>query len=151
MRKFFIPLLFVILIGGFSGWRATHPRLTDAEQIAANLDAICKAAKNRTPRGIADFLAKDFQAGGMGKKEFQQSLAAGILQFRVVNLGVSGVKSTVNGDEATSSGQFLLSLKSEINSPPQNQSGRFALKWRKIDGEWKISRADVPNLGQLGN
>ncbi len=150
MRKFLIPLLLLLAISGFFGWRALHPKLTDEQQIAANLDAICEAAKNRSPRGIADSLAKDFKIGGLGKKEFQQSLAAGILQFRVVDLGVSGVKSSVKGDTATSSGSFLLSLKSEFDSPPQIQSGRFDLKWRKIDGEWKIIGADVPNLGQFG-
>ncbi len=151
MRKFLIPLLVLILLGGFFGWRALHPKLTDQEQLAANLDAICAAARARSPRGIANFLAKDFKAGGMSKSEFQNSVAGGILQYRVVDLKVSSVQSELNGQSARSAGRFLLSLKSEFNSPPQVQGGKFNLQWRKIDGEWKITGADVPDLGQLAN
>lgn len=157
MRKFWIPLILLVVIGGFFGWRAMHPKLTDEQQIAANLGAICDAANARNPRGIADFLAKDFQTGGTGKKGFRESLTAGILQFRVVDLSVSGVKTSVlraalgEGVTAASSGNFLLSLKSEFNSPAQKQSGKFDLTWRKIEGEWQIVAADVPDLAQFGN
>lgn len=152
MRKFLFPgVLLLLVLGGFFGWRALHPKLSDSEQITANLNAICEAAKARSPRGIASFLAKDFKAGGLSKSEFQNSLAGGILQFRVVDLGVAGVQNQVNGETAKSAGRFTLSLKSEFDSPPQIQSGKFALKWRKIDGQWKIVGADVPDLAQLGN
>lgn len=150
MRKYWLPLLVLLAIAVFFAWRALHPKLSDEQQIAANLDAICQAADNRSPRGIANFLAKDFKAGSVSKSEFQNSLAGGILQYRVIDLSVAGVQSEVQSENASSAGRFTLALKSEYNSPPQVQSGKFALKWRKIDGEWKIVSADVPDLSQLG-
>ncbi len=150
MRKFLVPLALLLLVAGFFGWRKLHPKLTDAQQISANLDAICEYAGERNPRNIAYYLAKNFQAGGVDKKDFQNSLAGGMLQYRKVDLKLSSVKTNLKGDTAQSTGRFLLTLRSELDSPPQVQGADFQLKWQKIDGEWKIVRADVPNLGQLG-
>ncbi len=152
MRKF-LPflILLVLLAGGVFIWRLTHPKLSDEEQIAANLDAICEAARNRSSRGITDYLAKHFKTGGIGKKDFQNSLVAGMLQVRVIDLQVSALSTEFYGQGAESTGNYVLSLKSEFDSPPQIQKGKFDLKWQKIDGEWKIVAADVPSLGQIGN
>jgi ketosteroid isomerase-like protein len=150
MRKFRLPFVLLLLIAGFFGWRSLQPKLSDEQQIAANLEAICAAASARNPRGVADFLAKDFKAGPLSKSEFQNAFATGIMQYRVVDLGVSGVQNQVQGENATSAGRFNLSLKFEHNSQPERKSGKFNLKWQKIDGEWKIVSADVPSLGQFG-
>ncbi|PQV65401.1 hypothetical protein B1R32_101141 [Abditibacterium utsteinense] len=148
MRKFFpILALLILVVGGVLLWRWTHPKLSDEEQIAANLNGICEGAKARSPRAITDYLSKDFKAGDTTKSELQNSLVAGILQYRVIDLKISSVKTSVlraslgEGVTASSEGQFLLSLKSEYNSQPQIQTGKFDLKWRKIDGEWKVITA----------
>ena len=131
-----ILLLSVVLI-----WRALHPALTDEQQIAAHLDSIAAAADARDAAAIADFLAPSFTFNDQGqteRKEFGRQLYAGILQYRVVDLNINGVQVKVNGERASSDGRFLLSLKSEFNSPPELHTGDFALQWQKLDGEWKI-------------
>jgi ketosteroid isomerase-like protein len=143
MRK--ISVVFVILLvilGGIFTWRKLHPPLNDQQQIAAALDGICAAASARSPRGVANYLAKDFKIAGMGKSEFQNSLAGGILQYRVIELRVPNTKIVVNGEAATSEGSFNLSLKPEFNSAPEVRTGRFKLQWRKTDEGWLISKAD---------
>jgi hypothetical protein len=141
MRKFVTILVILLAIfGGIFWWRKLHPALTD-EQILAAMDAICVAAENRSPRGVANFLAKDFKFGDMKKSEFQNSLAGGILQYRVIKLSLSNQKVDINEDSAVSSGNYSLSLKSEFNSSPDLTSGRFNLKWKKVDGEWLIMTA----------
>lgn len=143
MRKILlIGGLLLLLLGGFFTWRALHPPLTDEQQIAAALDGITSAANNRQPRGVANYLAKDFKFGSTRKKEFQQSLAAGILQYRVVDLKLAGVQVDVNGETATSSGRYTLNLKSEYTSPAEVFPGNFDLKWRKIDGEWLVTEVE---------
>ena len=132
----------LLLLSGFLVWRALHPALTDEQQIAANLDAIANAADARDAQTIADFMAPTFSFNGnsgMARKEFQRQLYGGMLQYRVIDLQLNGVKVNVNGENAQSDGRFLLNLKAEFDSQPESQSGDFKLKWKKIDGEWKIS------------
>ena len=142
--------LALLLLSGFLIWRALHPPLSDEEQIAANLDAIVRAAAARDAASIADFLAPQFSFNGnagTARREFQRQLYAAMLQYRVINLQINGVKVEVNGPNASSDGRFLLNLKAEFDSPPESQAGDFALKWKKLDGEWKIvAAAGVPNL-----
>jgi hypothetical protein len=142
MRKFVTILVILLAIfGGIFWWRKLHPPLTDEQQILAAMDGICVAAENRSPRGVANFLAKNFKFGDMKKSEFQNSLAGGILQYRVIKLSLSNQKVGINEDSAVSSGNYSLSLKPEFNSSPELNSGRFDLKWKKVDGEWLIVSA----------
>ena len=141
----------LLLLSSFLLWRALHPVLSDEEQIAANLDAIKKAASERDAVTIANLMAPTFKFNGnngMARKEFQRQLYAGMLQYRVIDLQINGVKVVVKGDVADSNGRFLLNVKSEFDSPPTPTSGDFKLKWKKLDGEWKISEvegAPIPN------
>ncbi len=147
MRKFLPVFTVVLLLSGiFWIWRATHPPLSDEQQIAAHLNSICEAAQARNSRGITDFLSKNFQSNGVGKKEVQTSLVGGILQYRVIDLKVNRVENIVRGESARSTGNFTLSLQSERESPPQFSAGKFDLTWRKIEGEWKIigAQGDFP-------
>ena len=142
MRKIFIASALVLLIiGAVLMWRKLHPPLTDEQQIAAALDGITAAAGARSPRGIADFLAKDFQFGNTGKSEFQNSLVGGILQYRVIDLRLASTTTDVNGSTAKSEGRYILSLKSEFTSSPEVFAGKFVLKWRKDEGQWLVIRA----------
>ncbi len=142
MRKIFIIGGIVLLVlGAVLTWRRLHPPLTDEQQIAAALNGITAAANARSPRGIADYLAKDFQFGSTTKSEFQNSLVGGILQYRVIDLKLAGTKTEVNGETASSQGRYVLSLKSEFTSPPEVFAGKFALKWRKIEGQWLVTGA----------
>ena len=140
----------LLILSGFLIWRALHPPLTDEEQIAANLDAIAKAADERDAVSIANFMAPTFTFNGHSgteRKEFQRQLYAGMLQYRVIDLQINGVKVKVNGAVANSDGRFLLNVKSEFDSPPEPYAGNFKLKWKKLDGQWKISEvagAPVP-------
>ncbi|HEX9997987.1 MAG TPA: nuclear transport factor 2 family protein [Abditibacterium sp.] len=147
MRKIFIfGGLFLLLISAVLTWRYFNPPLSDKEQIALALDEICAAAEARSARGIANYLSKDFKFGAQtSKKDFQNSLVGGILQYRVINLDIAGVKVDVNSATATSDGRYVLNLRSEANSPPEILSGQFLLKWRKIDGQWLITNANGEN------
>ena len=135
----------LLILSGFLGWRALHPSLTDEQQIAANLNAIAAAADARDAVTIADFMAPTFSFNGnkgMERKEFQRQLYGGMMQYRVIDLQINGVKVNVNGENADSEGRFLLNLKAEFDSQPEPQSGSFKLKWKKLDGEWKVTEVE---------
>ena len=127
-------------------WRATHPALTDEQQIQAALDGIATQASHKSAGGITSFLAKDFQLDGMKKSDLQKQLTIGMLNFRVVNMKISGVQVQVNGDTATTRGRYDLGLKTEFTSPEEKYASDFSLKWKRENGQWKISNADGNKL-----
>ena len=150
-RILIVSGIVLLLLSGLLLWRALHPALTDAEQIAANLDAISKAANERDAVSIAEFMAPNFKFNGNAgtdPKEFQRQLYARMMQYRVIDMQINGVKVQVKGAVAESDGRFLINLKSEFDSQPETNAGDFKLKWKKLDGEWKISEvqgAPMPN------
>ena len=150
-RTLIVSGIALLLLSVFFGWRALHPPLTDREQIAANLDAITKAAGARDAQSIANFMAPTFGFNGnkgTTRKEFQRQLYAGMMNYRVVDLQINGVQVNVNGDTANSDGRYLLNVKSEFDSPSDPTSGAFKLKWQKLDGEWKITEVEgAPTSG----
>ena len=150
-RILIVSGVLLLLLSGFLFWRALHPPLSDEQQIAANLDIIARAAGERDAVTIAHLMAPTFTFNGNAgtdRKEFQRQLYAGMLQYRVIDLQINGAQIAVKGDVAECNGRFLLNLKSEFDSPPEPHGGKFKLKWKKLDGEWKISEvegAPIPN------
>lgn len=142
--RFVVPLVLVVL--GFLLWRWTHPALSDEQQIRAALDGIETQASHKSSGGITSFLARDFEMNGLKRKELTQSLTAGLLGYRVVNLKISRVQVQVSGDTATTKGHYDLGLKTEFTSPEQPFFNDFKLKWKREDGQWKISNADDNTL-----
>lgn len=149
MRKLFIfGGLLVFFIIGIMTWRRLHPPLSDEGQIIAAIFDIRAAANARSPRGIANYLAKDFKFGETSKADFQNSLVGAMLQYRVVDLQIPSVAIGVKGETARCDGRYILSLKSEFNSPPEIFAGKFTLKWRKDNGQWLVTNAQgeqIPN------
>lgn len=147
--RFGVPVILLVLAVLLSRW--THPALGDEQQIRAALDGIAVQASNKSSGGVTSFLTKDFQLDGIKKSDIQKQLTLGLLQYRVVNLRVSNVRVQVNGDTATTKGRYDLGLKTEFSSPEEESSNDFSLKWKREDGQWKISDADgnklPPGLG----
>lgn len=147
--RFAIPLALLLLL--VLGWKWTHPQLSDEDQIRQSLDGIATQASHKSSSGVTSFLSKDFQMDGLKRKDITQQLTLGMLQYAVVNLKVSNVQVQTNGNTATSTGHYDVGLKSEFSSPEQKTSSEFSLKWKREDGQWKISDADgnklPPGLG----
>ncbi len=142
--RFVVPL--VLLALAVFLWRATHPALSDEQQIEAALDGIATQASHKSAGGVASFLAKDFQFDGFKRSDVRQQLAVGLLQYSAVNMKVSNVQVQVNGDTATTRGHYDLGLKRDFNSPEDKVPSDFSLKWKREDGQWKIYNADGNTL-----
>ena len=138
------PLVLVILT--LFLWRWTHPILSDEQQIRAALDGIEAQASHKNSGGITSYLTKDFEMNGLKRKELTQNLTGGLFNYRVVTLKISRVQVQVSGNTATTRGHYYLGLKTEFSSPEQPFSNDFSLKWKREDGQWKISSADDNTL-----
>ena len=152
MKRVLIALgVVMLLVVGIFGWRATHPPLTDEQQIAANLEGIVEAAQARSASGVGGYLSPKFQFDGTKKGDFQRQLVFGLHQYSSVEVQTSNVKVTVRGQTATTTGSYRLSLKPESNSPPQVYPGNFNLQWRQENGQWLVIGAEgnaLPELSQ---
>lgn len=147
MRKLWmLGAALLLFAGAIFVWRAAHPPLSDAQQIAAALDDIAARAKRRDIAGISGYLSRDFKFGDTGRKEFQNSLVGGVLGYRGVDLVLSQTQTELRGDTAQTTGRYELQLRSELNSPPETYRGRFVLNWRRQDGQWLIARAQGDQL-----
>lgn len=144
LRKFILLSGFLLLLGGgVLWWRATHPPLSDQEQVLSDLNALSRAVEARQPRGVTGFLAKEFTFNGTGREDVVRNLKIGLIEARTVQFRLSNVEVTVRGEEATSVGRYRLTANTRNNPDPQTRMGGFTLHWRKQDGNWRIVKADV--------
>jgi hypothetical protein len=142
--RFVIPLVLVVLAVFF--WRVTHPTLSDEEQIRQSLDGIAAQASHKSAKGIISYLSKDFQIDGTKKSDIQNQLTYAMLSKAAIEMKIGPSQVQVEGDTATTKGSYNLGLKQEFNSPIQNYTSDFTLKWKREDGQWKISNADGNKL-----
>ena len=147
MRKIFLwSGLILLIVGSVLAWRAAHPPLSDAQQIALHIEEIQEAANARSSRGILSHLSDDFQFGSMSRSELGKNLSGAFFQWRSVNLRVSGVKTTLNGEQALSEGHYSVEMRQEATSTPDVAKGDFKAWWQKEDGVWKIWKAEGTNI-----
>ncbi|MDQ3813031.1 MAG: nuclear transport factor 2 family protein [Armatimonadota bacterium] len=143
LRKVILIAGFILLaFGGVLWWRATHPPLTDEQQVLANLDAVRHAVEARRPRDIAYYLAKGFTLNGQPRSDVVNMMKGALLQAHEVQLNVSNVQVKVRGDTATSFGRYRLTANSRGDPTARTRMGEFTLNWRKTDGVWKIAKAE---------
>ena len=139
-----IPLVLVVLVGLF--WRWTHPVLSDQDQIRGALDGLAAEVSHKSAKGIVSYLSEDFQIDGAKRGQIQKQLVYGLLSYAAIDATISPSQIEVHGDTATTKGHYNLGLKQEFNSPAQNYSSEFTLRWKRENGQWKISNADGNKL-----
>ena len=142
----------LLLVGGVVWWRATHPPLTDAQQIVANLEDLRTSAENGSVDGIMNHLSEDFTWDGRKRSEVRSLLVFGLyegLRKKDIRVTVTNVQPTVKGATATVTGHVSVAERSSRGFVPDPIPGTFTTEWEKRDGEWKITRAQgAQNLQQ---
>jgi hypothetical protein len=134
--------LLLILIGGWWSWRATQPKLTDEQQIAANIEDIRRNVESRNARYIASYFARGFSANGNNRGDVQNEMAGAFLQWRDVTANITGLQISISGDTATTSGKYSLAYKPHPRAHSETALGDFKASWKKEAGAWKISSID---------
>lgn len=144
-RKIILSLgVLLLLIGGLVWWRATHPALTDEEQIAANLEGLRTSAESGSVGGVMNYLAEDFTWGGRKRSEVSGLLYGAFyegLRKRDFRLTFTNVRPVVQGATATATGHFKVDVRTFRGAVDTPASGEFSTTWEKRDGQWKITRA----------
>ena len=132
----------LLFLGSLAAWRASHPPLTNEQQIAANVEVLRQAVQSRKPRKIESLLAEDFTWGGQNKRELNSALTGAFLQWRDVTANVTGLDISINGDKATSKGKFSLAFRPSQRGRAEAYLVDFRLSWEKRDGQWLVTKAE---------
>ena len=144
-RKIVLALgLFILVIGGVLWWRATHPPLSDEEQIAANLEGLKDSAESGSVDGVMNYLSDDFTWGGRKRSEVRSLLFGAFyegLRKRDFRLNFTNVKIKVQGATATATGHYKVDTRA-FRVGVESTDGDFSTEWQKRDGQWKITRAN---------
>jgi len=144
-RKIVVALgVLMLLIGGVLWWRATHPPLTDEQQIQANLDGLKNAAEACSADRVMNYTSEDFNWNGQKRSEVRSAITGACLSGGFhkpdFSLTFTNVHITVKGATATAAGHYQLYIRS-FRGSPEPHDGEFSTEWEKRDGEWKITRA----------
>lgn len=141
-------LLPVLVLAAFLAWRHFSAPVGDRAIISGELEAVRRAAQNGNVNGILSRLDRGFRIQGASKSEIRTQLVAFFFQNGNIRLDLAGVNVKVEGDSAVSDGSYTARWKSDMGSPEQVRSGRFSARWRKVDGQWKIT--ELPGVESLG-
>ena len=151
LRKSIISVgLLCLIVGSVLIWRATHPPLSDEQQILQNLTAVQDAAQNRQTKNVAAYLSKEFTWSAMSRQEFVRTMSGAFFSARDVQITLSNVDVTQSGPEnAITSGDYNVAMRQSQGAPLSNAHGPFKLYWRRDNGEWKVYKAEGgTNIGQ---
>lgn len=133
--------LALLLLGGGSFWRVSHPVLTDEQQIEANLEELRVAVEARDARGVLKQLSPGFNWNGQSRKTIAENLPQVFFNWRDVRVSFTKVKTIVRGRDATLTGRYNMTFRPQPKADADTHSGSFSLQWRKLKGEWKIDEA----------
>ena len=148
-RKLVIALGLIFLLGGgLLWWRATHPPLTDEQQIAANLEDVRQALENANIERALNYLSEDAKFAGQSRSQIRSKFTIGSFINRAdVRVTFTNTEHDVQGATATTKGHYKVDVRQR--SAPDSYDGEFSLKWQKQDGDWKIAdgtaSGDIPN------
>lgn len=132
----------LVLVGGWWGWRASQPVLTDEEQITANIESLRAAVRRRNTGGVAALLAEDFTWNGQPRRELESLMRGAFLQWRDVQPNITGLEVSVQGNSATASGNYSLAFRPTPKRRAEAYVGEFKLALEKRNGRWLITRAE---------
>ncbi len=149
-RKLAIAFGLVFLFGGgWFWWRATHPPLTDAEQIAANLEDIRQSLENGNIKNAVGYMAEGAKFKGLSRSEIQNQFTLGNAFGGRTDLRMNflNTRTEVNGATASTKGHYKADVRTRYR--PESYDGDFSLEWEKRDGQWVITdgqaTGDIPN------
>jgi ketosteroid isomerase-like protein len=139
----------LLLAGATLALVACHGKSEEAK-IHALLAKSSAAVEDSDVRGVTDLLSDDFKAGELDRQSVKGYLAARLLRGEKVTVVRREESIKVDGDKATAS--FDVGLfsgdRTKIKGVIPSRMGtyRFTLTLAKIDGEWKVTRADYRDL-----
>ena len=148
-RKLMVAFGLIFLLGGgYFWWRATHPPLSDVEQIAANLEDIRQALESGNIERALNYTTEDVKFAGQSRSQIRSQFTIGQFMNRDnVRVTFTNTRHETQGAKASTQGHYKIDVRQRSN--PDSYDGDFSLEWQKQNGEWKISNGtasgDIPN------
>lgn len=135
MIRRLIPLILAAILLSACG------RTPDEEQVRENLDQVVTAVKARQPREVVEHLTQDFVAQEqMGVDEVRRFMLAQFFRNQQINLVVTGLKVTVEGQDAQAN--FRVVVTGGFSWIPERLDYyQVSTRWLKQDGDWLIRSA----------
>lgn len=142
-RKLIVALGLVLLVGGgFFWWRVTHPPLSDAEQIAANLEDIRTSLENNNIERALGYMAEDAKFQGQSRAQIRSQFNIGSFLTKAnARVNLLNVRTDIKGASASTKGHYKVDVQQRFG--PEANDGDFSLEWEKRDGNWVITEGST--------
>ena len=128
-------------------WLTGCSKTPDEQLIREAIDQIETAVQNRQTQPVLKRLAEGFRGPqDMNVRQVRQLMAAHYIRNRNINVVLAGMRIQINGIDA--SVNFNAVVTGGVGTlPDQLQYYDVETVWRKIDGDWRIIRADWSPAG----
>jgi hypothetical protein len=130
--------LLLCAFGAVALWRGMNPPLSNEQVIARQLETMRTGIEKRSAGNITQFISSDCTWNGMDGKSLRAAIAQSLLQWRDVHLDFDDTGTVVRGDEAASSGRYILTVRETKDAKPETYRGSFGLHWKKRNGNWFV-------------
>jgi len=141
---FFLPLLLCVAFLMLAGC----DKRDDAKRIADAIAVMQQGIEQKQAKVIAARLTQDFQATGeQGTTNIQVLMPYYFRQHRHISVFISNQEIRVTGDRADVTLEALL-LGGENLLPDQGQRYAVAMRWRKLNDDWKLNRLKWQRIEQ---
>lgn len=165
-RRYILPLVFLILLGGTFGWWWYQPEKVVARRVAALFAAANVASDDgnlsRATRGnaIEPFLAPDivFEApdGPTGEIAGSHSRSSIVSRYSYLAKECRSIsiqapefdRIAINGDEAEVEARVDALIDLPNARRPLDGIQHLTLTWRKLDGKWRLAAARWHETGR---
>jgi len=141
---FFLPLLLCVAFLMLAGC----DKRDDAKRIADAIAVMQQGIEQKQAKVIAARLTQDFQATGeQGTTNIQVLMPYYFRQHRHISVFISDQEIRVTGDRADVTLEALLVGREDL-LPEQGQRYAVAMRWHKLNDEWKLSRLKWQRIEQ---
>ena len=128
--------------------QAACSKTPDEQQIREALSEMESAVQNRQTQPVLKHLSSDFRGPhDMTVRQVRQLMAAHYFRNQNINVVLAGLRIEINGINATV--RFNAAITGGAGMLPERlQYYDIDTRWRKLDGDWRVIRADWVPAGQ---
>jgi hypothetical protein len=131
----------ILIFGGYSAWRASHPPLDDTQQLTSHMETMRAAVESRDTRTLSSFLAADFSWNGQNKRELNSMMTGTFMQARDITANITGLKISFDKTSAITTGKFSIAFRPSPRARSEAYVSDFTLVWQKQNGNWLVVKA----------
>ncbi len=144
MKKILIGLAAAAALG-VATYFAIELFTTERQRVERVIRRLARRLEARDPLGFCQLLAEDYSDGnGFDRLSLRAFLTRGLLLLRSMSVRLEAVEVEVSGDDAKAefTGYVTAEARDHGAQPPWRHQSLVRLQLRKVDGEWRVRRAE---------